>query len=240
MDSSNSDLWIVGLGVFFFSQILINLGQNVVRLSHTKKSRFLWWMGLSFFLVGNLGSFSALNLAPQSTLEGLGAIQFLSNLIFAYRVLGEQILVRHAVSTSLIVAGNVLLVTFGQPLFFIQDLKIQKNICRIPHQPGGERRGNCAPCHATFLHYLCHCNVQSGFPVAVQRFFHNGPAPRKVPFLHRVQRESICPPCCVCHYFRDDWRKFCASGKVLHQFNWAEHGAWRGQPAPDANTGPTG
>mmetsp|Transcript_1232 Transcript_1232/g.2743 ORF Transcript_1232/g.2743 Transcript_1232/m.2743 type:complete len:401 (+) Transcript_1232:80-1282(+) len=106
-------MWVLGSCLYVVGSVFINLGENVVRMSHTRNKRSLWVLGISVFLVGNLFNFVALNLAAQSLLEGLGAVQFLSNLLFAYWVLGEQLARRHALSTSFIIAGNALVVMYG-------------------------------------------------------------------------------------------------------------------------------
>jgi hypothetical protein len=127
---------IISCSRYTFGSISINLGANVVRLSHVRNSRTFFCIGYSFFALGNLANFAALNLAAQSLLEGpppllplsnlplciflacllqrnmtqsvspprarsaslfiaaLGAVQFLSNLLFARLVQGDTVRVR--------------------------------------------------------------------------------------------------------------------------------------------------
>jgi hypothetical protein len=69
-------LWLIGVIMYIFGSISINLGANVVRLSHVRNSRAFFCIGYSFFAVGNLANFAALNLAAQSLLEGSNLISF--------------------------------------------------------------------------------------------------------------------------------------------------------------------
>lgn len=99
--------------MYTFGSISINLGANIVRLSHVRDSRTFFCIGYSFFALGNLANFAALNLAAQSLLEALGAVQFLSNLAFARLVQGDTVRVRDLLSSMLIVCGNILVLSNG-------------------------------------------------------------------------------------------------------------------------------
>lgn len=62
-----------------------------------------WIIGLVMFIVGNCLNFASFAFAAQSLLASLGAIQFVSNVIFARFVLGERITWRILLATGLIV-----------------------------------------------------------------------------------------------------------------------------------------
>lgn len=63
--------------------------------------------------------------ASQSLLTGLGAVQFVSNLVFVKLVLKEEVPPRCMLATFLIVVGNVVLVVFGNkdsPKYSVAEL----------------------------------------------------------------------------------------------------------------------
>ena len=63
--------------------------------------------------------------ASQSLLTGLGAVQFVSNLVFVKMVLKEEVPPRCVLATFLIVVGNAVLVVFGNkdsPKYSVAEL----------------------------------------------------------------------------------------------------------------------
>lgn len=63
--------------------------------------------------------------ASQSLLTGLGAVQFVSNLVFVKMVLKEEVPPRCVLATFLIVVGNVVLFVFGNkdsPKYSVAEL----------------------------------------------------------------------------------------------------------------------
>jgi hypothetical protein len=66
--------------------------------------------GLSLFLVGNICTFSAMSLAPQTLLSSLNSVQFVSNVIFAYLILHEPIYNKALGGTLGIIFGNIFVV----------------------------------------------------------------------------------------------------------------------------------
>ncbi|KAI8469173.1 MAG: magnesium transporter [Monoraphidium minutum] len=119
--------WLIGVGVNLVGSILINLGTNVMKLGHNKRaalplpeaakppiSRFReWQVGVAAFTLGNAANFLSFGYAAQSLLSAIGCVQFVSNVIFASLVLKEQVTRSVLLATACIVAGCVLLVSFG-------------------------------------------------------------------------------------------------------------------------------
>ncbi|KAL0055267.1 hypothetical protein WJX82_009682 [Trebouxia sp. C0006] len=118
--------WYIGAIVNVVGSILINLGTNVMKLGHNKRSADLpessrrpirkyreWQCGVSLFAVGNALNFVSFGFAAQSLLAALGSIQFVSNVFFAWFVLHERADRRVIVATAMIVVGCIVLVAFG-------------------------------------------------------------------------------------------------------------------------------
>jgi len=86
-------------------------------------------------------------------LTGLGSVQFISNLVFVLLVLREKVPLRCILATVLIVAGNVILVVFGNktsPKYTVAQLAAlyrQNGIAAymIMAYGGGEVAYHCAP-----------------------------------------------------------------------------------------------
>ncbi|KIY99135.1 hypothetical protein MNEG_8826 [Monoraphidium neglectum] len=131
--------WLIGVGVNLVGSILINLGTNVMKLGHNKRaalplaeadkppiSRFReWQFGVAAFTVGNVANFLSFGYAAQSLLSAIGCVQFVSNVIFASLVLKEKVTRSVLAATACIVAGCVLLVSFGDhssSVFTAKDL----------------------------------------------------------------------------------------------------------------------
>ncbi|KAL3149128.1 hypothetical protein ABBQ32_001966 [Trebouxia sp. C0010 RCD-2024] len=118
--------WMVGAIINVIGSILINLGTNVMKLGHNKRSADSpdstrrpirkyreWQCGVGLFAVGNVLNFVSFGFAAQSLLAALGSIQFVSNVVFAWFVLHERADRRVVVATAMIVVGCVVLVVFG-------------------------------------------------------------------------------------------------------------------------------
>ena len=63
----------------------------------------VWAIGSSMFVVGNILNFASFGFAAQSLLSALGAIQFVSNVVFARFVLGEPVTWFTLIATAIIV-----------------------------------------------------------------------------------------------------------------------------------------
>ena len=72
-----------------------------------------WLMGFTAFVAGNFFNFFSFSFAAQSLLASLGAVQFITNVIFARLVLKETLNWRTLGGTLLIVAGVALVVKFS-------------------------------------------------------------------------------------------------------------------------------
>ncbi len=70
-------------------------------------------LGVGIMFLGSILLFSAFSFAAQSLLAALGAVQFLSNVIFSRYILGNLITRRVLLSTFAIVVGEVLVVSFA-------------------------------------------------------------------------------------------------------------------------------
>uniref|UniRef100_A0A6A7GE37 Magnesium transporter NIPA8 n=1 Tax=Hirondellea gigas TaxID=1518452 RepID=A0A6A7GE37_9CRUS len=127
-DEVASFLWGAFLNVG--GSISINLGTTLLKYSHNKaeeqklrdKERLdavlishQWWWRIAFFIFccGNVLNFVSFSFAAQSLLAGLGSVQFVTNVIFSYLILGSLVTPRILTATGIIVMGNVLLVLFG-------------------------------------------------------------------------------------------------------------------------------
>lgn len=78
---------------------------------HRKSRAYL--IGMSLFIIGNAANFASMAFAAQSMLSGLGAIQFVSNVIFASFVLNEKVTLRIVMGTCQIVGGIIVIVLFS-------------------------------------------------------------------------------------------------------------------------------
>jgi len=65
------------------------------------------------FIGGNALNFVSFSMAPQSVLASLSAVQFVSNVFFAWCLLGEMITKRIVLATALIIAGVLVSVNFA-------------------------------------------------------------------------------------------------------------------------------
>ncbi|KAL8139981.1 hypothetical protein V2J09_006002 [Rumex salicifolius] len=137
--------WVIGAFINLFGSIAINFGTNLLKLGHTEREKSLldnsgnggkfaakpiiqfqtWRVGVLFFAFGNCLNFLSFGYAAQSLLAALGSVQFVSNIAFAYFVLGKRVTVKVLVATTFIVLGNVFLVAFGNhqsPVFTQEQL----------------------------------------------------------------------------------------------------------------------
>eukprot|EP00768_Dysnectes_brevis_P000201 gnl/Dysnectes_brevis/10445_a20688_137.p1 GENE.gnl/Dysnectes_brevis/10445_a20688_137~~gnl/Dysnectes_brevis/10445_a20688_137.p1 ORF type:complete len:440 (+),score=121.92 gnl/Dysnectes_brevis/10445_a20688_137:240-1559(+) len=117
--------WVLGITISLGASVFLNLGVNVQKLAHTKiqastplsnKPYFLnplWLMGISIFVVGNVGDFVALGLASPTILTPLGCVSLISNGLFAVWLLSEVYTKYDAVATVLMCTGAIIAVIFG-------------------------------------------------------------------------------------------------------------------------------
>lgn len=73
----------------------------------------MWYTGTTIFITASFLTFAAFGFAAQSLLASLESIQFVSNVLFAKYVHGEEITLRMIISTLGIVGGNCLVVVFS-------------------------------------------------------------------------------------------------------------------------------
>eukprot|EP00002_Diphylleia_rotans_P002214 TRINITY_DN11380_c0_g1_i1.p1 TRINITY_DN11380_c0_g1~~TRINITY_DN11380_c0_g1_i1.p1 ORF type:complete len:473 (+),score=114.53 TRINITY_DN11380_c0_g1_i1:70-1488(+) len=117
--------WLVGVVLNIIGSVMINLGTNLMKLSHNLNEKVdianqkpshrnpKWLAALAVFIVGNILNFSSFGFAAQSMLAAMGSIQFVSNVIFGIYILKETVTRRVVLATSLILFGNVFCVVFA-------------------------------------------------------------------------------------------------------------------------------
>eukprot|EP00300_Choanocystis_sp_HF-7_P013179 c18188_g1_i2.p1 GENE.c18188_g1_i2~~c18188_g1_i2.p1 ORF type:complete len:382 (+),score=54.26 c18188_g1_i2:47-1192(+) len=109
------------VGVIFnlIGSVFINLGTNIVKLSHLQAEGTdersasccgTWTVGVGIFISGNVLNFISFSFAAQSLLAALGSVQFISNIIFGYFLLKARITPFIIVGTVVIVLGNICIV----------------------------------------------------------------------------------------------------------------------------------
>lgn len=95
-------------------------------------SKTRWdWLGLIFFIIGNVANFVSLGFAPQSMLAACGSVQFATNVFCELYFKGQAITGRVLKATCVILAGNTLIVAFAshesQQLNVDELLSVQHN-----------------------------------------------------------------------------------------------------------------
>lgn len=126
--SGSSTWWWFGIGMNVVGSVGINLGTCLMKRGHNHRecrannsgmpvepvrSHKAWQFGAGLFAVGNVLNFISFGYAAQSLLSALGSVQFVSNVIFAHFLLGEDITSQVITGTSIIIGGNLLLVIYG-------------------------------------------------------------------------------------------------------------------------------
>lgn len=129
--------WVTGVTINVFGSLSVNLSTNLIKLSHTKnyvvslehgpcpkfsRSPIRWWkycgnklwlFAIILFAIGNIANFASFAFAAQSLLSALGCIEFVSNVAFSKFVNKEKISRFVLAGTVVIVAGCVVIVSFG-------------------------------------------------------------------------------------------------------------------------------
>jgi magnesium transporter len=132
-------MWVTGVIINIFGSLSVNLSTNLIKLAHNKnykaasehgpcpkfsKSPRGWWrfpgsgnklwlFAIILFAIANIANFASFAFAAQSLLSALGSVQFISNVAFSKFVNKEKISRFVLAGTLVIVAGCVLLVSFG-------------------------------------------------------------------------------------------------------------------------------
>eukprot|EP00946_MAST-07B_sp_MAST-7B-sp1_P004946 g4946.t1 len=118
------DFWI-GVVSSIFGSITLNLGLNIQKLAFVRLARLpaemrvkiycypLWVFGFAIFVLGNVGDAVGLTFTPQSVITPLGSISLVSNLIFAWLLVGENLDRATIFATIAIVIGVVAIVASG-------------------------------------------------------------------------------------------------------------------------------
>lgn len=102
----------LGICINIAGAVTINLGTVLMKYHASVRSGFGPWLkiGLLLFCIGSVLTFSSFALAPQSLLAGVSAVQFVSNLLFARFLLGENFNISNTTGTVIIIIAIVLLV----------------------------------------------------------------------------------------------------------------------------------
>ena len=122
--TSSGDFWL-GVAASVVGSITLNLGINIQKLAFVRHNALpvnnrpqiyrnpLWLLGLLVFLFGNTGDAVGLTFTAQSVITPLGSISLVSNLIFAWLLVGEKLDRATAIGTLFIVIGVILTVSSG-------------------------------------------------------------------------------------------------------------------------------
>jgi len=131
--------WTYGITFNIIGSILINGGQNFIKLGHdirnesnqnvspksvnshvlvkssllthkNGRGRMSYIAGVVSYTIGSIANFASFGFAPQSLLAAFGSTQFVSNVFFAKFVLGERVTRRTLLATLAIVCGNLVVV----------------------------------------------------------------------------------------------------------------------------------
>ena len=120
--------WAVGVALTVVGSIGINLGTNMLKLAHNRagaevvaggpaarsvRGDPVWVSGFALFGAGNVLNFAAMAFAAQSLLAPVGAVQFLTNVVFAWAVLGATPTRRTVCGTLVVVAGVVVMIVYS-------------------------------------------------------------------------------------------------------------------------------
>ena len=146
-DAGSGDFWI-GVVAALVGSVTLNLGLNMQKLAFVRIEAMepdtrpnvwmhpLWLAGLVVFLIGNAGDAVGLTFTAQSVITPLGQISLVSNIYFAWLLVGEKVDVATVLATIAVIVGVVLIVSasnsscsdftivellhrFGQPGFLI-------------------------------------------------------------------------------------------------------------------------
>ena len=121
-DAARGDFWL-GVMASIIGSITLNLGINVQKLAFVRLARMpaetrgkiycspLWILGFAIFLVGNAGDAVGLTFTAQSIITPLGSVSLVSNLLFAWLLVGEKLDKATVGATVLIILGVVAIVT---------------------------------------------------------------------------------------------------------------------------------
>ena len=120
-DAARGDFWL-GIMSSIIGSITLNLGINVQKLAFVRLARIpaetrgkiycypLWILGFAIFLVGNAGDAVGLTFTAQSIITPLGSVSLVSNLLFAWLLVGEKLDKATVGATVLIILGVVAIV----------------------------------------------------------------------------------------------------------------------------------
>ncbi|KAG1678004.1 hypothetical protein FOA52_000799 [Chlamydomonas sp. UWO 241] len=138
--------WILGAVINVIGNIMVNLGQNIMKLGFNKRDAMeepeekkpsivkfrAWQIGMTVFIIGNVLNFASFAFAAQSLLAALGSVQFIANVIFAATVLKEKVTIMIITATGLIIGGCLMLVFFGDQSSTVYTVEELMDLYRQP------------------------------------------------------------------------------------------------------------
>mmetsp|Transcript_35589 Transcript_35589/g.63589 ORF Transcript_35589/g.63589 Transcript_35589/m.63589 type:complete len:404 (-) Transcript_35589:237-1448(-) len=125
MATGRSYAWIIGCTVCIISNFAMAWGLNIQKLSMMQNElrpiedrrspalQQLWIFGFLVYIIGNLGNFASLGLAPISVLAPLAVSSIVGNVMAAMALLGESFTMNDVVATLVMVLGTCLTVSYG-------------------------------------------------------------------------------------------------------------------------------
>ena len=120
-DTGSGDFWI-GVTAALIGSVTLNLGLNMQKLAFVRLGRQpaatrrnpwtdpLWLAGLVVFLIGNAGDAVGLTFTAQSVITPLGQISLVSNIYFAWLLVGERVDSSTVLATVSVIFGVVAIV----------------------------------------------------------------------------------------------------------------------------------
>ena len=123
-NAATGDFWL-GVMASIFGSIAINLGLNVQKLAFVRLAKLaperrvkiycypLWIFGFAIFIAGNAGDAVGLTFTAQSVITPLGSVSLISNIIFAWLLVGEQLDRATVLATGVVILGVTAIVVSG-------------------------------------------------------------------------------------------------------------------------------
>ena len=127
--------WLLGCAFAFLGSICSNFGVNIQKYSFMLNEakvkdeqkayykQIEWIFGLLLVIIGSLGDFVGLALAPESIISPISSVTLVTNIFFAYFWLKEELSIYDFIGTLFIIGGSVLAVLFGDHASHSYDLQ---------------------------------------------------------------------------------------------------------------------
>ncbi|XP_063155608.1 NIPA-like protein 2 isoform X1 [Candoia aspera] len=119
---ANEQTLLLGILLAVTGNILISISLNLQKYSHlwltqqaTQKPCYrskLWWCGIIFMGIGEIGNFAAYGFAPVIVVAPLGSVAVIGSAVIAVLFLKEKFRSENILGGTVMLAGTFLLVTF--------------------------------------------------------------------------------------------------------------------------------